>query len=95
MEPQAEMPKYKCHKEVYALKIKEIERDVDKAIEEDRDSTGQIFLHFEEDGYAPVKLNREWNNKHHPEEGGYYVVYEDGYTSWSPAEAFEKGYSRI
>jgi hypothetical protein len=25
--------------------------------------------------------------------GGYYVVYEDGYTSWSPAEAFEGGYT--
>lgn len=27
--------------------------------------------------------------------GGYYVVYEDGYESWSPAEAFEKGYTLI
>lgn len=26
-------------------------------------------------------------------EGGYYVEYEDGYTSWSPAKAFEDGYT--
>ena len=29
------------------------------------------------------------------EAGGYYVVYDDGYTSWSPAEVFEDGYEEI
>jgi len=28
-------------------------------------------------------------------EGGYYVLYEDGYESWSPAKAFEEGNTRI
>lgn len=28
-------------------------------------------------------------------EPGYKVVYEDGYTSWSPAGAFERAYRRI
>lgn len=27
--------------------------------------------------------------------GGYYVLYADGYESWSPAKAFEDGYTRI
>ena len=27
--------------------------------------------------------------------GGYYVRYEDGFESWSPAKAFEEGYTRI
>lgn len=26
--------------------------------------------------------------------GGYYVRYEDGFESWSPAKAFEEGYTR-
>ncbi len=26
------------------------------------------------------------------DEDGYKVIYEDGYESWSPKEAFEKGY---
>jgi hypothetical protein len=26
---------------------------------------------------------------------GHYVRYEDGFESWSPSEAFEKGYTRI
>jgi hypothetical protein len=31
----------------------------------------------------------------HAHVGGYFVVYDDGYTSYSPAAAFESGYSRI
>lgn len=31
-------------------------------------------------------------NKHHPELGGYFVRYKDGYESYSPAEAFVDGY---
>jgi xanthine/CO dehydrogenase XdhC/CoxF family maturation factor len=27
--------------------------------------------------------------------GGYYVLYEDNFESWSPAKAFEEGYTRI
>ena len=27
--------------------------------------------------------------------GGYYVQYADGFESWSPAKAFEEGYTRI
>lgn len=30
-----------------------------------------------------------------PKVGDYVVVYDDGYTSWSPAKAFESGYTRI
>lgn len=33
--------------------------------------------------------------KHAPKAGGYFVAYEDGYKSWSPAEAFESGYTRL
>lgn len=27
--------------------------------------------------------------------GGYYVQYDDGYESWSPAKAFEEGYTLV
>jgi hypothetical protein len=33
--------------------------------------------------------------RHHPAVGGYYVRYADGYESFSPAAAFEAGYTRI
>jgi hypothetical protein len=48
-----------------------------------------------DEGYAPFKVDSAYMSKHKPVEGGYFVVYEDGYKSFSPAEAFESGYSRI
>ncbi len=30
-----------------------------------------------------------------PAVGDYIVIYEDGYKSWSPAKAFEDGYTRL
>jgi hypothetical protein len=82
-----EMPKYKCHKEVHALKIKEIEF----LATPNADAT----ITPAEEGYAPFSVSAEWVNKHNPEVGGYYVVYDDGYSSWSPAKAFEDGYTRV
>lgn len=87
-EVQCEMPKYQCHKKVWALKIKTKMPNPETA-------TGGWFLHFEDDGYAPIFMNHDWCVKNKPIDGGYYVVYEDGYKSFSPAEAFESGYTRI
>lgn len=78
-----EMPRYRCHKEVWALKIKSIERDA------------VTLMSFEDPGYAAIPISFEWDEKHKPQAGGYYVVYQDGYKSYSPAEAFESGYTRI
>lgn len=46
-------------------------------------------------GYAPFFVDQAYMDKHKPEVGGYYVVYEGGYKSFSPAKAFEEGYTRI
>lgn len=95
MPAAAEMPRYKCHKEVSALKIKSIEHDFDVAQREGRETDGKIILTSEDPGCAPVKVDMEWFEKHGPEVGGYFVAYLDGYTSYSPAAAFESGYTRI
>jgi len=95
MDATQEMPKYKCHKEVWALKIKAIDRDIDKAREEDRETDGSAMITPEESNYAPFRVESDYLRKHNPEVGGYYVVYKDGYKSYSPAEPFEDGYSRI
>jgi hypothetical protein len=87
-----EMPKYKCHKEVWALKIKSIAKDGDG---ENRESDGSAMIIPEEAGYAPFRVEQEYLHKHKPEAGGYYVVYKDGYQSFSPANVFEEGYSEI
>jgi hypothetical protein len=85
MEAASQMPRYKCHKEVWALKIKAIKRDGD----------GSATITPDDPGYASFKVDRDYVAKHKPQAGGYYVVYDDGYKSWSPAEAFEAGYTRL
>ena len=86
-----ELPKYQCHKKVWALKI--------KAVAQGTQPTdlpgGSWMLHPADDGYGPLEVSHEWNAKHKPEAGGYFVVYDDGYKSYSPAAAFESGYSLI
>ena len=78
----SDLPRWKCHKEVSASKIKEIASE-----------TGGAVLHLQEGG--PVTVNLLWLDRHRPKAGGYYVLYNDGYASFSPAEAFEEGYTRI
>lgn len=85
MKCQREMPRYKCHKEVWALKIAGIEFGTD----------GSAIIIPEEDGYAPFNVTNDYMLKHNPHVGGYFVVYKDGYKSFSPENAFEDGYSPV
>jgi hypothetical protein len=85
--PQVELPRYKSHKIVHALKIRRIEPN---------DGTGGATLHWYLDAiYGPLEVDNLFMAKHNPSAGGYYVIYPDGYQSWSPAQAFEEGYSLI
>jgi hypothetical protein len=86
-----EMPKYQSHKKVWALKIKEI---IDTT-EEGCESDGSRSIVPAEEGFAPFKVDHAYMRQHKPEVGGYYVRYEDGYISYSPAEPFEGGYTKI
>ncbi len=90
----AEMPKYKCHKIVHALKIKGVERAAGDRPAGDDETDGGLIITPEETPYTPFRVERDYARKHDPQPGGYYVVYEDGYKSFSPAEAFEAGYTR-
>lgn len=87
MSDSREMPKYQSHKQVWALKIKEIVFDHDLAKADNRATDGSATITPEEDGYAPFKVDHVYCRKHEPKVGDYYVVYEDGYKSFSPAEA--------
>lgn len=89
-----EMPRYRCHKEVWALRIREIVRDCDVAKGSGRETDGSAMITPEEKGYAPFKVSEAYMRKHNPSVGGYYVVYDDGYESYSPQHAFEQGYKR-
>jgi hypothetical protein len=90
-----ELPKYQSHKKVWALKIKKIVLDSDLARETNRETNGKATITPENDAYAPFDVDGSYLRKHEPKEGGYYVVYEDGYRSFSPADAFEGGYTKL
>ena len=80
---QVEMPLYQCYKRVHALKIVNVL------------NTDDVCRLFFGEPYAPIDLPKSFKDKHDPEIGGYYVVYSDGYASYSPEVAFESGYVQI
>lgn len=85
------LPVYKSHKLVQAMKIKAIEQ-----APADRVFVGGSWrLVSDNDVYQYVEVNHAFVLKHEPKVGGYYVLYEDGYQSFSPAEAFEGGYTAV
>ena len=96
MTASREMPKYQCHKQVWALKIKAIARkpNPDTTGVSAASSYGATLTPCE-DGYGAFDVSPEYVNKHDPQVGGYYVVYEDGYKSYSPAGAFDSGYGLL
>ncbi len=93
MADSMEMPRYKCHKEVWALKIKEVQLVSGEGTPDGAKFTKRLV--FENSRYAPIEVDADYVRKHNPQTGGYYVVYGDGYKSFSPAQAFEEGYTLI
>lgn len=91
-----EMPKYQCHKRVYALKIAEVlhNPNPDATGRSGASSYGARIVPADAH-YAPIEVDAAYVCKHVPQAGGYYVVYEDGYKSFSPADAFEGGYAPL
>lgn len=90
MAAEAQMPKYRCFKEVWALKIASVAFN---GCDTTTDENPIVTVAFEGTTFAPKKFNL--HRKPTPQVGGYYVVYEDGYESFSPAKAFEEGYALI
>lgn len=81
---ESELPRYVCHKEVGALKITAV-KEV---------GCGVAALEVEPARFGPIYGDPDWIAKHAPQPGGYLVFYADGYRSYSPAKAFEEGYTR-
>ena len=81
-----DLPCYVSHKRVHALKIAAIE------IHEDKSAT----IAPADKGYGSLKTKPRWAERWAGSEDdkGYYVLYADGFASWSPTKAFEEGYTR-
>lgn len=84
----ANLPQYRCHKVVRAVKIARID-DAPVSV------SGSPSTLVPCDAIPPFEISSHYRLKHNPQSGGYFVVYEDGYQSFSPAEAFESGYTLI
>ena len=76
-----EMPRYVSHKKVWALEIECFNNDRSQMYPLDR-------------GYGPVNIDPVMFSRYQPTVGDFYVVYADGYKSFSPRKAFLEGYTR-
>lgn len=92
MSVQAELPRWQCHKVVHAAKIAMVARLADGGFKLALEGGYEVEVSHSYVGRAPTGIN---GGGAPALVGGYYVVYEDGYRSWSPAETFEQGYSRL
>jgi hypothetical protein len=90
----AGMPQFQCHKKVGAVKIGMVTLHDPTGSNPPVEFSGG-FIFPEGGNRLPIPFDAAFWEKHKPEAGGYYVVYEDGYRSYSPASAFESGYSSI
>lgn len=82
---KASIPEFKCHKKVKAFKILSISPNP-------LDFGSALYGCLNAKSIA-VFPSEQYMAKHKPVQGGYYVLYEDGYESYSPTKAFEEGYS--
>lgn len=86
------MKRFKCHKIVEAAQI--VAADIKS------DGSGKVFVRASGGNVAlfeaPPGFARSNAEADRPSEGDYLVVYDGGaYTSWSPKDVFEAGYSEI
>lgn len=83
-----QLPQYRCHKLVRAAKVHHRRTSgtlvLDGGHEIDLTAQEHENLAKRLDAMMPQQLS-----------GGYYVLYDDGYESWSPAQAFEDGYRLV
>ena len=91
----AALPQYQCHKKVWALKIKSIVNAPPQPEGSESDPGMRSLVVEPEHVFAPINVSGAFMQKHSPQPGGYWVRYEDGYESFSPAKAFEEGYSLL
>ena len=82
------LPRWKCHKVVEAFKIEHI-------LPEKGGLANLVSVETTGHIEHRVCVGGSYLSKHNPQPGGYYVRYEDGYESYSPAEVFESGYTRM
>ena len=75
-----ELPRYIRSTRLWALQIKRIEL------------SSPPQLHFEEPGYGPFATTETWIARHHPRQGGWYVMLSPAYAVYVSPEDFQAQY---
>lgn len=85
-----ELAKWQSHKIVKAGKLLPVQITNDEG-----EGTSTVMI--EDVNGAPAKVIMPTNAfaRGTPQPGDYIVIYADGYRSWSPAQTFEEGYTRL
>lgn len=89
------MPQYQCHKRVWALKIRDVAWHPEIRISGIVQHKAYAVIIFMNGDYSPINWDATFPGVSEPKPGWYYVVYEDGYRSFSPGESFETGYTLV
>lgn len=91
-EPIPVLPLFLCHKHVRAAQIENVEEVGRRAGNGELVETVKLLTLV---GGSSVRVKGSWWYRHQAKTGGYFIQYADGYTSYSPKEAFESGYSLV
>lgn len=78
---RARLPEWEQRKIVHGDKIAAITK-----FDEGKDDAS---IRMTTPGGVYIHESWDWYTRHNPQVGGYFVMYKDGYTSYSPAEPFE------
>lgn len=76
------LPKYECHKYIWALQIKRIDPTAD----------GGAIITPVEGGFAPFHIDADYLDKYRPVVGGYYVVDADENGCFLSEAEFQRDY---
>lgn len=85
MQTTVGLPRWRCHKVVRGFQIAQMVP---------LEATTQMRL-IDASGAFQVDVSNQYMMRYKPQVGDYYALYEDGYESLSPADAWTKGYAPI
>lgn len=98
MADTSKLPKWQSHKIVHAAKILKVDGTT-ITLSVPLSANGEVLTRddpLDENGtLLTVEAAPNMFSRYVPVSGDYYVVYDDGYASISPRQAFEEGYHRL
>ena len=86
----SQLANWKSHKIVKAGKVMPVQITADEG-----EGTSVITIEDGNGAACKVVVPENFFARGTPQTGDYIVIYDDGYKSWSPAKAFEEGYTRV